>query len=45
MVDFSFRTVTIIGNCLMPLLALFLVWTLNALQQLCRDLTKSDEED
>jgi len=43
--NYDFKAIKIIGNCLIPVLALFLVCLLNEMQRVLKRLNKSSDDD
>lgn len=42
---YDFKSITVIGNCLIPVLAIFLVCLLNEMQRVIKLLNESTDED
>jgi len=42
---YDFKSITIIGNCLIPVLAIFLVCLLNEMQRVIRALNEPSDDD
>ncbi|MDD2899032.1 MAG: hypothetical protein PHI31_10000 [Desulfuromonadaceae bacterium] len=43
--QYDFKAITIIGNCLIPVLAIFLVCMLNEMQRVYKSLKQSSDDD